>query len=278
VETLRDCPICGKPISESAATTYYPDGMFPGGVLRVVHCELCGISFLNPRLTLAENELFEDANDFYRITPEERERQLVALEAMLDSLSVYAPRREKLLDIGCNRGVLLAAAKRLGWDPTGVELSSVAADEARATVGVPVYPSLANVPRAPRGFDLVVAWHVLEHTLDPVGFLRDARSLLSAGGILALQVPSFDFVEKYQERGRLASIACAVHNFYLGEEGLTAVVNRSGLHIRRLWNSEDDLMLTVVLATSESPASAWRRATSAAVDRARRRLQPAHRR
>jgi SAM-dependent methyltransferase len=237
--------------------------LFPGGILRVVRCSFCRISFLNPRLTLDENELFEDENDFYRISPEERDRQLVALMTMLDSLTVYAPRREKLLDIGCNRGVLLAAAQHLGWDPTGVELSSVAAAEARSTVGVPVYASLAEIPRTDRGFDLVIAWHVLEHTLDPVTFLRDAGSLLSDGGVLALQVPSFDFVEGFRERGQLGSIACSVHNFYLGEDGLTAVVNRSELKVKKLWNSADDLMLTAILATRESSTNVWRRATDA---------------
>ena len=39
-------------------------------------------------------------------------------------------------------------------------------------------------------FDIVVAWHVLEHLEDPVGFIHLAEKVLKSGGVLCLEVPN----------------------------------------------------------------------------------------
>ncbi len=49
--------------------------------------------------------------------------------------------------------------------------------------------SLAEVVTERCAFDYIVASHVIEHTVDLIGFLQDCSSLLTMSGVLALVVP-----------------------------------------------------------------------------------------
>jgi hypothetical protein len=244
IEPVTSCPVCGG--HAQGLVLEQPDQLFPTGLLRVVRCTSCDAAFLNPRMSEAAIERLEDASEVYDLAPDEIEREIAARVPLVRSLGGYGLGYRTLLDVGCNRGFLLAAAKRLWWRPAGVELSPVAARIARERVGVPVYPNLEAVSRPRRGFDLVVAWHVLEHTTDPVRFLVELAPLVRRRGTLAIQVPSFDFIDLFRSQGRTTSVVCAVHNFCFGESSLRETIVRSGFTVRRLTNNPNDLMLTAL--------------------------------
>jgi SAM-dependent methyltransferase len=163
--------------------------------------------------------------------------------------------RGAFLDIGCNRGLFLEAARRRGWQVTGVEIAEAAAQLARAGYGLTVLPDLAALP-ARAGFDLVTAWHVLEHTLQPAGFIKAARQQVRPGGILALQVPSYDYVAEFQSRDQQGSLICAVHNFYFTLHTLRRLLDRCDLEVLHLDNDPKHLMLTAVC---RRPLPLWQR-------------------
>ena len=49
--------------------------------------------------------------------------------------------------------------------------------------------SLVDLIGEPGGFDYIVASHMIEHTVDMIGFLQDCEALLREGGRLALVIP-----------------------------------------------------------------------------------------
>jgi SAM-dependent methyltransferase len=208
--------------------------------LSLERCLTCELVFLNPRLTERAIEKLEDASTVYDISTSEIDKHLRALDGVLERLESSVTRRGKLLDVGCNRGFLLEAARRRGWSVVGIELSDAEASRARSDFGLTVHGTLDDV--AHEQFDLIVAWHVLEHTLDPVEFLRDASSLLAPEGILAIQVPSFGALATFINRGMFSSLVCAVHNFYFERASLTNAIVTAGLTAVDV--SEEDVMLT----------------------------------
>ena len=201
-------------------------------------------------------ERLEDVSRVYDLTPDEEEREIRARIALVRSLGGRG-RGRALLDVGCNRGFLLAAAQRIGWQPVGVELSPVAAALARDRVGVAVHLDLAEVERPKNGFHLIVAWHVLEHTSDPLAFLLQLGRLVDSRGTIAIQVPSFDFRDQFRAAGRLGSLVCAVHNSCFGEESLRNAIELSGLVVRQLIDNPDDLMLTAFVARPRPRLPRW---------------------
>jgi SAM-dependent methyltransferase len=200
----------------------------------------CELVLLNPRLTARAIEKIEDASTFYGISPSEIDEHLRALDGMLGWLEASVTRRGNLLDVGCNRGFLLEAARRRGWNVVGVELSDVAASQARSDFGLTVHGTLDAVGH--EQFDLIVARHVLAHTLDPIEFLRNASSLLAPEGIFVIQVPSFDALTTFINRGMFSSLVCAVHNFYFERGSLTNAIATAGLTAVDV--VEEDVMLT----------------------------------
>src|SRR5205814_1352458 len=73
---------------------------------------------------------------------------------------------------------------------SGIELDSVAAATARGvtpdvTVGDP-----AEITLPPASFDVVTAFHVVEHLPDPATALRNMLAWLAPGGLLIVEVPN----------------------------------------------------------------------------------------
>jgi 2-polyprenyl-3-methyl-5-hydroxy-6-metoxy-1,4-benzoquinol methylase len=239
-ELLDACPVCAT--AERWAVLTASDANFPGGTLRLEQCPTCRIVFLNPRMTLAAIQALEDTSTVYDLMGQDAERQIANSDSLLAALEADVASHDNLLDVGCNRGFLLEAARRRGWKAVGVELSNVAATRAHKDFGATVHRSVDEV--GDHDFSLVVAWHVLEHTLRPVTFLSELRKRLAPGGLLAIQVPSLDQLEVFRARGAAASLVCAVHNFYFSARTLATVIELAGLRVQEL--KRDDVMLTAI--------------------------------
>jgi len=103
-------------------------------------------------------------------------------------------RGDLLVDVGCNEGLLLAAAARRGARVLGIDPAQNIGERARA-LGVPVAlgrltPALAERVRSEHGpARLVSTTNTLNHVDDLDAFFEAAGSLLSDRGRLLVEVP-----------------------------------------------------------------------------------------
>lgn len=96
----------------------------------------------------------------------------------------------RYLDVGCGSGGSLGVAKTLGWWVAGIEMDEAAATKAlRFTKEIHV-GDIRSAPFPPGEFDLVTAFHVLEHVPDPVAVVRRMLDWLGPGGRLIIEVPN----------------------------------------------------------------------------------------
>jgi len=107
-------------------------------------------------------------------------------------LSVLGRRtsRVKLLDVGCSSGAFLLAAREIGLEAEGVEISPEAADAARRA-GFRVFTGLlenAGYPDA--SFDAVTLIELLEHLREPRALLTECRRILRPGGVVLATTPN----------------------------------------------------------------------------------------
>jgi SAM-dependent methyltransferase len=96
----------------------------------------------------------------------------------------------RLLDVGCATGRFLQQMAAVGWRVSGIELDPEAAAKAR-TVTADVTlgdPADLTLPRA--SFDLVTAFHVVEHLPDPRRAVSNMLEWLAPGGLLVIEVPN----------------------------------------------------------------------------------------
>ena len=71
-----------------------------------------------------------------------------------------------------------------------------------------VIPAGASMPDViDERFDLVLASHVLEHSISLIGFLNDCTNLLAPGGVLSLVVPDHRYTfDRFRERSSIGRV------------------------------------------------------------------------
>lgn len=103
----------------------------------------------------------------------------------------------RFLDVGCGPGHTLSEARKLGWDPVGVELVPSAAQTARDRFDLEVHNCLLEESGLPeRSFDVVAATHVLEHMQDGAGFLATMGRWVKPGGHILIEVPNWNSADR----------------------------------------------------------------------------------
>lgn len=97
--------------------------------------------------------------------------------------------RGELLEVGIGNGSFLCAARSAGFQVNGSDLSEYLCSLVQKSTGIPIHCGhLEELP--PKGWDVVVMAHVVEHVNDPVAFLQAARKRLKPGGFVFITVPN----------------------------------------------------------------------------------------
>jgi SAM-dependent methyltransferase len=95
----------------------------------------------------------------------------------------------KLLDLGAGSGNFARMANEQGIQVTCVEANPVVA-AALHSKGFETLQSLEEARGLGHSFDVVTAFHILEHVSNPVGMLTEAAGLLAPGGSALVSVPN----------------------------------------------------------------------------------------
>ena len=152
-------------------------------------CRECG-TVQQPSLPIGAElgDLYRDMDDGDYLA-EEAGRRATA-NGLLDAVE---RRRHpgRMLEVGCGHGLLLAEARRRGWQTRGLELSAQSAAYARDTLGLDIVEQpLEHLDPSENGtWDAVLLVDVLEHLDDPVDALRRCQALLAPGGVLLVVTP-----------------------------------------------------------------------------------------
>lgn len=107
-------------------------------------------------------------------------------EALADAIGC-----ESLIEIGCGPGAFLERARRHVPGSYGVEHNVGALEEARRK-GLTIFGPGEDVLAAVGHVDAAFSFHVLEHVVDPVEFLRELCVLVKPGGRIGISVPNMD--------------------------------------------------------------------------------------
>jgi SAM-dependent methyltransferase len=197
---------------------------------RLVRCRRCGLQYVSPRPRSADIvDAYSQGDDpAYVSQVEARERTFADAVARIDALY---PSRGRLLDIGTAAGAFLAAARASGWDAEGCEPNRWMAEWGSRHYGIPIRPGeLFDQDFAPRSFDVVTLWDVIEHTPDPSRVIARIGQLVKPGGLVIVNYPDIgSWIARLL--GRKWPFLSSVHLYYFTRSTMARFLERHGFAI-----------------------------------------------
>ena len=188
-----DCPLCGAAPKEHQVVSRRDRY---GEPLRNVLCRRCGLVFANPMPSAEAVDAFYRTRyrrEYKRSDIPEPRRVLRAFRLAakrLRGLRGYVPTAGRALDVGAGGGEWVVALSRVGLEAAGIEPNIGYAGYAVREYGARIATaSLGEAPLAAGAYDLVTAFHVLEHLRDPGRALRQIHGLLKPDGRLVVEIP-----------------------------------------------------------------------------------------
>lgn len=275
---LKVCPVCGSNTISHIETTVWKKVAISYSI-----CDRCSIVFQNPRMDEPNTTLFYEK--YYRLFHEGDDAPTEEQLAYQGGRSKYFEQRLKpfinemretgsFLDIGSSGGLMLKMINEKFSDKLdvfGIEPGN-AYREFSIREGFKVFENTDSLVNAFKGkFNLVTISHVLEHTSDPVAFLKDIRDrLLVEGGNIMIEVPNFMGHYSFE----------LPHNFCFTKTTLLNVIHLAGFkNVSLITHAKPNrtlipLYLNIVIKPS-AEKSVLKRSPAWAV-KIKRRIAPTH--
>jgi 2-polyprenyl-3-methyl-5-hydroxy-6-metoxy-1,4-benzoquinol methylase len=231
------CWLCGAPAVPSS----------PYDAVGFARCTTCGFLFQPTRASAeAEARLYDaayfdgydqrtggraDGQGHYDLAVSQR-----ASEASLRVKFVqqFSATNGSLLEIGAASGYFVAAAAAAGFTATGIEPSAPQAADARER-GISVQAgTLDDIASSGEQFDVVCAWHVLEHLPVPRAAMQQVRSLVRPGGWLFLELPNVGSVAALRGGTRWAHLDPEAHVAQYTPTQVARLLEGAGLEVVEL--------------------------------------------
>jgi SAM-dependent methyltransferase len=224
------CPGCA---ATETSELFHSGNGFP-----ILRCGACGLAFTEASKAPPPSALY----------PPFEQSESALQTGLRRSLAVFLRRRAaivramkpsgRVLDFGCGSGAFAKWMRDEGYESVGLEPFSL---------GQPVESERLKLVRQPLEsagpalgtFDVVTAWHVLEHVADPAELLQQLRQRLSPGGVLIVSVPNLASWQGHLFGPSWFHLDPPRHLLHFEPQTLDAYLERAGLRPVKRW----DLML-----------------------------------
>lgn len=181
------CPYCG---STKIEQSFYLNGFCHKT------CSECKTLYVSPRLSdTCIEELYSD--DYYSemytrslLPVFEKRKQLIGRRKYFQAVSYWGRQVQgRVLDVGAGIGEVTDVFREEGWNTHAIEMNKVAVEWLQGRGHKEVFHGPLENWATPHKYDIIMAWGVLEHVVDPGAFLQRVHELLAPGGLFVSEVP-----------------------------------------------------------------------------------------
>jgi len=197
--------------------------------LKILECTHCGLVTLSS-LGHIQSGFYEESGmhgavpipieTWLKDTDWDDQRRFDMLKPMLPN--------KKLLDFGCGAGGFLNKAQHLAETVAGIELEQRVRKHWDGQIAI--HP---NTESAGAEYNLITAFHVVEHLPDPRAMLKTLAKMLSENGRMVIEVPSSEdaLLTLYDSEAFQRFTYWSQHLYLFNAETLRRLAEQAGLRI-----------------------------------------------
>lgn len=233
---ITHCPICS---SESFNIRFkYPSNK------KIISCLKCSHMYARPRLKFkflkeiySSKKYFVNPNEraFFNNYPKEewrKEKFSWIFNRFFEFVKPVKGEQIKILDIGCAVGFAILAAKELGFECEGIDISKWAINYATKKYQLNVkecsVKDLSSDPNYHNKFDIILMFDIIEHLTDPITNLQAAHKLLIDKGFLLITTPNLESICARLFGRRYEPLDPDLHLHYFTRNSLLLTLKKSG--------------------------------------------------
>ncbi len=225
--SIPNCFVCD-------ATTFMP--LFVKKGRQFWQCRGCGLQKQHPLPspeTLAEYYDQSYQSGLYEEFVVAASLKDVTAQQRLREIRGHVPFDGRWLDVGASTGNFCDAARSMGIDAEGVELSETAAKVGHER-GVPMHVGLLDSIDPSCPYDCITALDVIEHVPDPPSLIRQIRARLVDGGYLVLTLPNLRVLQRYVMGSRWYFYIPEEHLHFFTPKIMTRFLERHGMEVMKI--------------------------------------------
>ena len=188
---LRTCLLCGSTnLQYEFSAKCNADGAIKD--YQILRCHNCTVALTDPMPKIADK--------FYNsgIYAKNGGRASVFADlafawlynTRLREIQRFSSEKGRLLDVGCGKGRFVASACRHGWQAEGTDVIQGQVRSARERYDVKIsFGEIWELGFDANSFDVVTAWHVLEHLPQPHKVVGEISRIMRTNGLFVCEVP-----------------------------------------------------------------------------------------
>ncbi|MCG2633415.1 MAG: class I SAM-dependent methyltransferase [Gammaproteobacteria bacterium] len=232
------CPVCG-------GGEHAPFGSKNG--YNLFKCSACEMVFVNPMPDDTDlNRFYQNYHKTSQYTGKLESKQRRA-RRRIKKIAKYTPGK-LFVDIGCNAGFAVEAARNLGLDAYGIDV-----DENSIRCAREIYPqasfdamSVQDLAASGKSFDIIYCSEVIEHLSKVDDFVDSLHKILKDDGVLFLTTPDISHFSVIKDPLIWDAVRPPEHLLYFSKNSLEKLLKSHGFsRARSSWNFKPTLKMVV---------------------------------
>ena len=232
-------------------------------------CDNCKLLFVNPRPS--EDTLPTYYNSDKYISHNNKSNSIINF--LYKMVRIYTLKEKlktinkfqhigSLMDFGSGTGHFLEEAQKSGWDVNGVEPDQNARALANELTHGSIVGDISDLPKN-HNYDVITAWHVLEHVYHLGDTLKSLRKRLQENGTMMIALPNHKSYDAQIYGEYWAGYDIPRHLYHFDKSSFEFVANKTKLEIIEILPMKFDSFQRLNLsALSRNALSATSLATS----------------